>query len=47
MTTTQSERELDTVIQQSWKRMRSTEEIRSFLARRVAALENCEVELGF
>lgn len=43
----QHEIELDSMIQQTWKRMRSPEEINSFLARRERALQECDVELDY
>lgn len=47
MTTTDSQKKLDEIIQQTWKRMRSPSEIRSFLDRREAALSVFDEEFEF
>lgn len=39
MTTTQSEAALDAIVQQTWKRARTEQEIGAFIARRLAVLE--------
>ncbi len=47
MTISRSEKALDEIIQQTWKRMRSPQEIRSFLDRREAALSVFDEEFEF
>jgi len=40
MSTQESESALDVIVQQTWKRARTTQEINDFLSRRELALEN-------
>lgn len=47
MTITRSEEALDEIIQQTWKRMRSPQEIRSFLDRREAAVSVFDGDFEF
>ena len=47
MSITKSEKVLDEMIQQTWKRIRSPQEIRSFLDRREAAVSFFDGEFEF
>lgn len=42
MSTQESESALDAIVQQTWKRARTTQEISSFLNRRFAALDEVD-----
>lgn len=43
MSTQESESALDAIVQQTWKRARTTQEIGAFLTRRFAALDELSV----
>ena len=45
MSITESERVLDSIVQQTWKRIRTAEEIGAFLARRELALQDYSEEI--
>jgi hypothetical protein len=47
MSITESEMVLDSIVQQTWKRMRSPREIQNFLNRREALLSPFEEEFDF
>ncbi len=44
MSTQESESALDAIVQQTWKRARTTQEISDFLTRRFAALDEFDSE---
>ena len=46
MSTQESEAALDAIVQQTWKRARTTREIGAFLARRLAAIDTAD-DAGF
>lgn len=45
MSITESERVLDSIVQQTWKRIRTAEEIGAFLSRRELALQDYNEEI--
>lgn len=46
MSITESEMALDTIVQQTWKRARTSREIDAFLARREGVLQACSASGG-